>query len=759
MEGKNKIFCLTILPAIFLVGFYFSANFALAADDDLIITEIMYDPDDNERGHKSDWIEVFNPTDKEIFVSKKDLGFIDEPEKRDENGKLTNTCHTFDSDLTLRPSEYAIIADKKDTIEETYPDLKSPIIDTVVDLSQNGDTLKISFDRCKSWKIEISYSREWGGYGNNRSLEKIDVQQGNKKENWQESYTPGGTPGEKSSTKKTYPREIQINELLPNPSTDEEKNEFIELYNFGEKDTELENWTLSDKSGSFFRFSKNSAKAGKYLVIYRSDFKFALNNTDPEEVILKDPNGDEVSRVSYNEDAKEDFSYALNGKNYLWTSTPTPGAENIITAKEEIKPIEENLSSAEKVYLNEILPNPKGDERLGEFIELISREKEPVDLCGFIIRDGSKTGKYVFKDHIELMPEVYFVIYRTQSKISLNNSKESVTLYNPQGKIISSVSYDKSSENASYNFNGKNWRWSKFLTPGKENKFDSPPKVEIKKIKSAYKNLYTKFQVKAKDKETKHLKYIWDFGDGHKSYLKNTSHKYLKTGKYSVTLTVRDGSQSVEKTFSFVVRKYPRPKLEITRAIPNPAGLDSQNETITLKNTSSKKVNLLNYKIATGSEKLVNHPIYSDIILAPGEEKILTRVDSKIVLNNKAGKIALLYPDGKVADEIQYAKEKIEDDEAYAKIDGQWQWIAANNPEKNILADQANSEAINQSAVLGTTDEKDSNLANYHKGFTAEDAFIFFSRINFLNMPSSHLYHCTISQSSSLFAYLLASVF
>ena len=123
--------------------------------------------------------------------------------------------------------------------------------------------------------------------------------------------------------------------------------------------------------------------------------------------------------------------------------------------------------------------------------------------------------------------------------------------------------------------------------------------------------------------------------------------------------------------------------------VPNPAGLDSQNETLTLKNNSKQKINLLNYKIATGTDpkKLANHPITTEMLLAPEEEKIITRADSKLVLNNKAGKVALLYPDGKVADAVDYSKEKIGDNETLRMLNGAWQWILPEN--KDELADGA----------------------------------------------------------------------
>lgn len=770
MEGirkKNRIFFILLLPTIFLVGFYFPKYMASATGDDLIITEIMYDPDGTDTGHE--WVELYNPGDNSVEIKSGSCSttcwrFIDQ--FKNDLPDATHR-HTFSENAIVKPKDFLIVASDKEKFKETYPVFTGNLIKSSFSLSNDGSTLALSKDAGTTYMSRTDYEKSWGGSGNGKTLEKMNFAEGNDKSNWQESYVLGGTPGMESSKKQKYPHDVVISELFPNPGTDEEKNEFVELYNFGSDKIDLENWTLTDKSGdTIYVFPKISIEAGLFLVRYRIDFKFALNNSGGEEVFLRDPNGDSVSHVGYSGTVKENYSYALDDEKYSWTSSPTPGAENIITLPKEAVPITASLSSAEKIYLNEILPNPKGDERTGEFIELKSNEDEPVDLYGFTIRDGTKTGKFVFKEHSILKPDAYLAIYRPQFKIALNNSNESVSLYNPQGKMISSISWDKSSENASYNFAGKTWKWSKFLTPGKENRFDSPPKITLKKTKRAYKNLYAEFSAKAKDKETKKLKYIWDFGDGHKSYLKKTSHRYLKTGKYAVTLTVKDESQSVEKTFPLTVQKYPRPKIEITKAVPNPKGLDSLGETISLKNFSGKKVNLLNYKIATGTAKLANHPIYTDIILKPGEERTITRADSKITLNNKAGKIALLYPDGKAADEIAYAKDKIADDDAYAKINGEWQWIAANNPdenkseEENISVNGPDAETSGQPIVLGATDEnRPPASALTQTIFSPEDMFIFLSQIGFANPHPDEMNYCPLVDPASLFAYLLASAF
>ena len=50
-------------------------------------------------------------------------------------------------------------------------------------------------------------------------------------------------------------------------------------------------------------------------------------------------------------------------------------------------------------------------------------------------------------------------------------------------------------------------------------------------------------------------------------------------------------------------------------------------------------------------------------------------------------------PDGKMIDEVEYSKEKIAEDEAYAKIDGEWQWIVLNTQNENINNEE-NADAI-----------------------------------------------------------------
>ncbi len=640
------------LAAIFtaIILLFSAAKFAQGANSGLIITEVMYNPAGAD--DKYEWIELYNLSNDIIPINKVNFGISDS----------SGVCHKINSSLDLAPGKFAIIADDRDTFLSAYapyPD-EDNVLDSSFDL-KNSDTIKLSFDKCAHWQSEFSYSSDWGGKDNGKTLEKIDLSSDNGADNWQENCEENGTPGKESEVCQTKP--------------------------------------VSPK--------KESSSAAK------------------ESGLIEDGN-------------------ALTNENY---------------------------QLSDKIYLNEIFPNPENDSN-EEYIEIKNGGNEAVDLYKWFVRDGSKSGKYVFKNHIVIGPDEYLSIYKSQSKLSLNNSDETVYLLDPQNNSVSSVSYGKTQKGSSYNFDGESWHWSKYLTPGGKNKFDSEPKVRIKKPQNAYKNLPAKFSAKAKDEETKKLKYVWDFGDGGKSYLKKTSHKYLKTGKYTVKLCVSDNSQTVEKKFSVRVKNSPRPDVEIVKIVPNPAGADTDSETIDIKNSSKKKVDLSGWKIATGSDsgKMYNHPISDGLYIDPDETKTITREISKFSLNNKAGRVALIMPDGKVIDNFEYSKDKITDDEVYAKINGKWRWLAGNTQEaKGNTGEETefvddptgeieaaeNGEGENEGEILGATDENMSQIENYNSGFSSENAFPFLNRLGF-GLPLAKPNYCPLRDSSFSIAWLLA---
>jgi hypothetical protein len=382
------------------------------------------------------------------------------------------------------------------------------------------------------------------------------------------------------------------------------------------------------------------------------------------------------------------------------------------------KPIVEPKIYTDQIILNEILPNPSGDGE--EYIELFNNSAEDASLVGWILRDGSKTGKYVFSASSIIKVGDFLVVYKKDFKFALNDSgSESVQLFDPTEKEVSSVSYSGAKDGLSFGLDGSKWRWSKYLTPREDNVFDDSPSFKVIKDKEVFKNFPANFDVQMKKYKKNKTKITWNFGDGHKSYKKTTTHKYEKKGKYKASVKIFNGSEEISKEFKVEVKSFPKYDVEIISVNPNPDGSDTDLETLTVRNNSKKKVNLQNWSIATGDKKLTNHPIALKTVLKPKETLTITRALSKFTLNNKKAQVELRYPSGKVASSLKYDKktETIAEGEILEKTKLGWVWkntattpdvspsfaeATAGRQETNLLAVAPESEQnVEGSLVLG----------------------------------------------------------
>ncbi len=502
---------------------------------------------------------------------------------------------------------------------------------------------------------------------------------------------------------------LRINEVYPYPDSGEE--EFVEIKNFGTTEINLRDWTIKDAGNHKYKITEDIFLGPDSVVFFRRNFY--LNNTGTESVFLVDPSGEEKDGVLF-ENARKGFSWNLFSSGWNWNS-PSPGEENPEEEEEEEEEEEDAVYSSQ-IRINEILPNPEKDENKNEYIELHNYSQETISLASWIIKDSSKNGTYIFPEETRIDPGEFLAIYRTDFNFALNNSDESVFLFNPKNELVSEISFKSSApENASYNFlDEKSWFWSGFLTPGEENQFEDFPEYSISLPKNVFQKIYAEFGVES---ENKTLKFTWDFGDGKKSSQQEVRHKYEKTGDYKLKLKIKTPTQEKEEVFLLEVSKFKNKDIEMIAILPNPKGTDSKNEWIEIKNNGKKKINLKNWYIATGSEKLINHPIQEDFSIKPGKTKRLFQEVCAFSLGNQEGKIELRYPDGETAENVEYEKEKIEEEEVYQKTKSGWQW-------KKISADikpstETTKENIKKETEQETEEiETESNKSNPFQDFS-----------------------------------------
>jgi hypothetical protein len=201
---------------------------------------------------------------------------------------------------------------------------------------------------------------------------------------WQTSENPGGTPkainGEQKRkdsaeniSPQAYATGIVFSEVLPSPEGADSEGEWIEIFNSNDFEINLSGWQITDVQGAvkIYTFPEGiKIKSREYLVISRPVTKITLNN-DGDELKIIQPNGKVVDNIAY-EAAKTGESYALIGKEWVWTTNLTPGAENAIPAPiTQAEKETQKLNSEEKKLATVVSGLKEATEEKGGFLSPI----------------------------------------------------------------------------------------------------------------------------------------------------------------------------------------------------------------------------------------------------------------------------------------------------------------------------------------------------------------------------------------------------
>ncbi|MFA5359595.1 MAG: lamin tail domain-containing protein [Patescibacteria group bacterium] len=147
-----------------------------------------------------------------------------------------------------------------------------------------------------------------------------------------------------------FSSDILISEILPNPTGDDTKLEFIEIYNAGKREVNLTGWSLSNEDNKKINLEKIATstiiKAGEYLAFFRPKTKIVLHN-DQEQVKLFQPLVDKPFITVDYKNVKEGWSYnivdyKIKGE-WVWSETITPGAINIFKTINHAPEVEFNM--------------------------------------------------------------------------------------------------------------------------------------------------------------------------------------------------------------------------------------------------------------------------------------------------------------------------------------------------------------------------------------------------------------------------------
>lgn len=127
------------------------------------------------------------------------------------------------------------------------------------------------------------------------------------------------------------------------------------------------------------------------------------------------------------------------------------------------------------ILINEWLPNPKGTDAEGEWIELRNSGAEAANLKGWALQAGSGK-KYILKE-ATIAPGGYALVPRSESRLSLKNEGGAIALYDPAGALRDEASFAGSApEGMSWSRSGERFSFAA-PTPGAANIAPPPPQT------------------------------------------------------------------------------------------------------------------------------------------------------------------------------------------------------------------------------------------------------------------------------------------
>lgn len=455
---------------MFLLGFIstlFTPSVLTAeSEGGVVVSEVMW--------AGSEYIELYNRGDQGISLK----GWRITRQKTEEGEEVT--VAKISSDKEVLPGEYFLL--QEDGASSVSPDESRSSL-TLVD---DGELLRLYDDagelvdrvnRLQSDGGWFAGSKEDGGF----SMERVSFDaDGVLSESWvlstnsvggrhgspgDGSWVPGPSvspsptplishPPEEEKPLPVWPEGVVLYEFLPNPKGSDAEGEFIELRNTGEQVADIGGWLVDDAEGGSSPYvipAGTVVNPGEILLLRSQVTGIALNNSG-DEVRILNSEGTVYKTVPYTS-SSEGVSYVYERGAYVQTTSVTPGAENVIIAPATLKSTEDSDQEEDEpqevgdisdlVVINEWLPNPEGPDAEGEFIELYNTGSSEVRLSGWKLDDiegGSKP--YVFPAGFIIPAHGYVVLERSETRIALNNSDETVRLIDPLGSVVSRHSFE-----------------------------------------------------------------------------------------------------------------------------------------------------------------------------------------------------------------------------------------------------------------------------------------------------------------------------
>ena len=293
--------------------------------------------------------------------------------------------------------------------------------------------------------------------------------------------TPTPTPTAEPALTPYPPQSVLINEIAWAGTLASANDEWLELHNPGSEDINLTGWTLTDGNDINVALSGVIPSYSFYLLERTDDTSVADVSADRiysgclsnkgETLFLIDPTGNLVdsanlsggkwpageafSRTSMERRGGEDLSgnwgtfTGYYGVGLDANGNPIPGTPRSTNSLFFPTPVPTWIPS--RVVINEVLIRPhydwEGDGSMStndEFIEIYNRGPSTVNIQGWFLDDIPDGGSRPFElPSMKLHPGDFAVFFRSQTRIALNDSGDTVRLLAQNGRVLDQIQYLK----------------------------------------------------------------------------------------------------------------------------------------------------------------------------------------------------------------------------------------------------------------------------------------------------------------------------
>jgi len=453
---KNKIFlgARYISLALFFILFVFglAKNASASEENSIFINEIMW----QGRSEKiaDEWLELYNNSDEIVDLK----GFSITDEIKPKEGPDVKPLVLIEEGQIAPHGFFLISKNKKDFTyngKESYLNVEPDLVSSKLSLS--NEKLKIALRGPDDEKIDLvggidtdndDLDDDWEPYqpvgcaANYCSLQRIDYSQNSGKQI--ASWIPSSERMYPSATDDPIDSDNIIINGTPTPSGRPNVIDFSlssESYELNVQKTFSLNYDVEDTDDDFERIEIEAVAKG-----------------DKFEKKLK----------------PGQHSFTLPASKNCWEIKI-----NFIDAKglseektQELKCFQKN----KQIYFSEVLTAPKdkdwdsdGEENShDEWFELENKSDQNCEMSGWKVSDLSGKSAEISG---KISAGGFLVFYFKDTNISLNNSGESLSLYDPNGELIDKVEIPSLSYNESYSKVAGVWKKSQKPTPGLANIF------------------------------------------------------------------------------------------------------------------------------------------------------------------------------------------------------------------------------------------------------------------------------------------------